>query len=803
MNISLRWIRDMVAGLEGDAEAIAARLALRGAPVDGIEAPGEGLADIVVGRVVTAEPHPNADRLRLCTVDGGDGLKQVVCGAPNVTAGAFYPFAPIGSVLPGDFTIKKAKIRGEVSEGMLCSAKELGLGVDHEGIMTLPGEYAPGSSFIEAMGLDDVTLDVEVTANRGDLLSHVGVARELATAGSEPVLPDVPDAPTIAPEYVSDAAEVSRNGITIRIEAPELCARYMGAVLRGVQIGSSPAWLQERLRGAGARPINNVVDATNYVMLELGQPLHAFNLSRLADQSIVVRQPRGSELIEPFMTLDGEERTLSADMLMICDADRPVAVGGVMGGENSQVDDTTRDILLECAWFDPRSIRKTRNALGISTDASYRFERGVDREQQRRALERAISVILATAGGALDGPVLDVDTNPWEATHLRLRLARIEAVLGVPFRATRVRELLSPLGFEVGDEDDGALDVRVPGFRDHDVTREIDLIEEVARSHGYDAFPDELGPYRPGSVPDNPLFQLEDELRDHLSARGLFETQTPAFVPPGEGDVEVANPLNSREPWLRRRLLPSLLRRLQRNLAHGNRDVRLFELGTSFARQGPGEAPRERAHLAAVLTGRRSPPHWSEPEQPLDVWDLKALATAVAEVAYRGAAAVRPAHEAGATFVQGFSFEILDGDGGVVGSAGRIPDARLDIPVWAGDVWGLEVALPDPVPTPREVVDVPLPQHPGSDRDLALVVGRGVAVGDVVRAVEDAGGTLLRQVTVFDVYQGEGLESGARSVALRLRFQAPDRTLKDKEVDRGVASVLKQLEEELGVRQRG
>src|SRR5690606_9226023 len=404
--------------------------------------------------------------------------------------------APVGAVLPGDFKIRKAKIRGEVSEGMLCSAKELRLGSDHAGILEIHGDFEPGQSFVEALGLDDVTLDVEITANRGDLLSHMGLARELADA-RHVVLPPVSGGPEVDLEYVTASPRASAGAVSVEVRDPDLCPRYMAAVVRGVRVGPSPEWLQTRLRGAGARPINNVVDATNYVMLELGQPLHAFDLSLLSGPGIVVRRPEPDET--RFVPLDAEERQIGADMLLICDLATPVAIAGVMGGRDSEVGADTRDLLIECAWFDPKSIRATRRALGMSTDASYRFERGIDPEAMRTALERCVALVLATAGRAVAAPVLDCAARAFRPAVVPLRLGPIERVLGVPFGEERVRALLTPLGFEIEDEAGGAeagadepgrvLRVRVPGFRSLDVRREIDLIEEIARTHGYDAFP--------------------------------------------------------------------------------------------------------------------------------------------------------------------------------------------------------------------------------------------------------------------------------------------------------------------------
>jgi len=654
---------------------------------------------------------------------------------------------------------------------------------------------------VEAFGLADVTLDVEITANRGDLLSHAGVARELASEGGGRMrLVEIPEAPALEVTYVGEGADASHGDVSIRIDDPDLCSRYLGAVLRGVRIGPSPAWLQERLRGAGARPINNVVDATNYVMLEQGQPLHAFDLSKLADSSIVVRRSRPDET--SFTTLDDEERTLGPDMLMICDADKGVAVAGVMGGKHSEVDETTTDVLLECALFDPKSVRATRRALGMSTDASYRFERGVDPAGMCTALERAAALILATAGGTLDGPVLDACPAPWACSTVDLRLGRIERLLGVAMGAEQVTNYLAPLGFEVVGRTEGTLHVRVPGFRSYDVTREVDLIEEVARTHGYDAFPAELRAYRPGTVPDHALFRMEDRLRDVLVGRGLYETQTPAFVAEGEGDVLVSNPLNTVEPYLRRALLPSVLRRVEYNFARGVHDVRLFEIGTSFRTRAPGEAPEEATHIAIAVTGSTAPPHWSVAARPYGVWDTKGLAETVA-VAAHGTATLEPAAGTLEGFAEEASFIIRSAGGEEIGRAGRVADGLVNAPVWAGPVWGIEISLPAEPASPAAVTYQPLPQFPASERDLALLVPTGTPAADVLACIERYAGRLLEELDVFDLYEGEGVAEGLRSIAVRLRFRSADRTLKDKEVDRAVRKVLGRLKEEMGVEHRG
>ncbi|HET6762192.1 MAG TPA: phenylalanine--tRNA ligase subunit beta, partial [Longimicrobiaceae bacterium] len=447
MNISYRWLKSLVPDLQGTPQQVADRLAMLGAPVDEVLDLGAEIGDVRIARVTDVRPHPNADKLRVCTVDAGTGeALQVVCGAPNVEAGRLYPFAPVGATLPGGMQIKKAKLRGEASEGMLCSARELGLGRDHAGLMTLSGDFAPGANFRDALGLDDARLLVDVTPNRSELLSHVGIARELAPGGQAGVsLPAFDGAPAVQVDARTAGAEGEAGGVRLAIEDVAGCPRYMAAVIRGVRIAPSPEWLATRLRAVGLRPINNVVDATNYVLHELGQPLHAFDLEKLAGPAIRVRRAGAGET---FVTLDGVERTLEPGDLMIADGQRSVAIAGVMGGLNSEVGDGTRDVLLECALFDPRSVRKTSRRLGLSTDASYRFERGVDPEGMPRALARAVELIVAVAGGTLKDAV-DLNAQPFERRVIELRPSRVERVLGVALPPEEIAALLKEIGFGV------------------------------------------------------------------------------------------------------------------------------------------------------------------------------------------------------------------------------------------------------------------------------------------------------------------------------------------------------------------
>ncbi len=798
MNISIRWLSDFVEGDLGSLEELTERLALSGFPVEGIQDFRQGLSDIVVGRVLEAQPHPDADRLKLCRVDAGTGEElQVICGAPNARSGGIYPFIPVGGVLPDGMKIRKAKIRGTHSFGMLCSAREMGLGQEHDGILELSGEYAPGTPFLEAVGLDDAILDVEVTANRGDLLSHIGVAREVGSVREG--LPSLPGTTPVPFELRSAPDRLEVDGVTFVHEAPEDSRRFLGAIVRGVKVGPSPDWLRLRLRAIGARPINNVVDATNYVLFELGQPTHAYDLAKLHGPEIRVRRARAGEEVT---TLDGEARTLTSEMLVIADADRTVDIAGIMGELETSVTEETVDLLLECAHFEPGGVRMTKKALGIQSDAGYRFERFVDAGGQERALARVLEIILATAGGELHPVVGDLHPRPWSDPEIALRLSRVEHLLGVPFEAERIGELLTPLGFEVVGADGDVLTVRVPGWRGADVTREVDLIEEIARRHGYDAFPATLGTFRPGTVPDHPLFHLEDETRRWMAGVGAWEAQTPAFVPAEQGEVELNNPLSTKEPVLRREILPSLLRRVEYNLARGNRDVRLYEFATSFRKGGPDGLPLEEPRLAVAIHGARDPGHWSASTEGFDIWDLKGWLEALAPRLWPGAT-VEPGSDLGIPVNPHLALVVKNAHGEVVGCGGVVADASVDLPPWAGSVFGIELRLPaDPAPAPA-IRATPLPTHPASERDLALLVADEVPAASIVSAARDAGGRLLEEAGVFDLYAGEGVPEGHRSLALRFRFQAEDRTLTDEEVEKALDRIVVRLREEFGVEVRG
>lgn len=834
MNVSHEWLKDFV---DHPLDAIRLRdlLTERCATVDAVEALRADLAPIVIARVVEAVRHPDSDHLSVTKVDAGGDLLDVVCGAPNVTAGKLYPFAPVGTVMPGGLKIEKRKIRGATSQGMLCSARELGLGDNHEGILELDVEVAPGTPLLRALPVGDARLVIDVTPNRPDLLSHLGVAREVAAATGSRLRDGMPDvaAPGSGRARPRRAESGGNAGpIRVAIQDAEGCPRYLGVTISGVSVGESPEWLVHRLQAIGSRPINNVVDVTNYMLHGYGQPMHAFDARKLGGSEIIVRRARPGEKL---VTLDGIERALEPWMTVIADASRATALAGVMGGRDSEVGAGTTSIFLEVANFDPARTRAMRRKLGISTDASYRFERGVDIDAGADRLMQAAALIVAVAGGAVEGDPVDVYPSPKDARVIDLRAERILRLLGEPVPAAEVIRLLRSVGFAtvvapgtemlVGAEE---FRVTVPAWRP-DAVIEADLIEEIARLRGFGTFSSELRPFRLGTVPDAPLWDTADRLRSLLVARGLFEVRPMPFTA-GSDDthVRVANPIAENEGHLRSGLLDTLARRAEYNLARMQGDIRLFEIGAAWE-PGGEVLPRETLRVGALIMGNRRPPHFTEPKVPrIDEWDAKALAEQIADVAFgAGAVTLRPGQDKGALW------EILANrrPETVIGWIRRV---SLDAPVWAAPTFGVEVVLStidsSPVAAPgrsargtpasgeegsagnnsraptagdaRLVRYRPLPTTPAVEFDLALLVPPGVSAARVESVIRAEAGELLERLALFDLYEGQGVPEGYRSLAWRLTFRHPDRTLRDKEIEGRRAKLLRTLEGELGIRPR-
>ena len=792
MNISLRWLQDFLRR-ELDPADVTARLAMLGAPVDAVETLHAELAPFVVGRVLEVGPHPDpkATKVRLTRVDDGSAEPlTVVCGAPNVTVGKHYPFARLGTRMPGPsgFTIEARPIRGVVSQGMLCSARELGLGEEHDGILELDTDAAPGTPLLDAVPLGDTRLVVDVTPNRPDLLCHKGVARELSASYGTPFrLPHLEGSDRLdVPAARHAGADDRVGGLQITLDDAASCPRFHAAVIQGVTVGPSPAWLRRRLEAVGVRSISNVVDATNYVMLELNQPMHAYDLARVQGGGLVVRRARAGERV---VTLDDVERPLTPEMVAIADGSGVIGIAGVMGGASSEVNADTRDILLEAAYWDPARIRRTRRDLNLGTEASYRFERGIDLWGGETAMRRCIELVLATAGGALVEAPLDLWPAPSFPPRIFLRAARVAQVLGVelPWHALE-RHLVAIGATVVSKPDDGRIAVDVPGWRP-DLRREIDLIEEIARLHGFDNFPAELRPFRVGRLPDAPEQAVSAAVRRGLVAQGFFEVVSlPMGAADGPESVRLLNPLAADDAWLRRRLLPGLVRLVEANWANRVADVRLFEIGTTFARGAPGERPREERRVAGVLTGRREPPHWTEDTGArFDLWDLKG----------RLDAAVALAIPEAEVQVEGQAWVVRDRAGRIVGEGGPL---MADAPPWAAPLFGFEL-LVDPAPR-RPAPFAPLPTTPSSERVLALLLPEAVRVAQVTAVLKRVGGALLERVDLVSDYRGAELPAATRSVAFRLTFRAPERTLRDSEVDDAEARLLAAVAAELGIQRR-
>jgi len=804
MLVSLSWLKDYV-DVPWGAHELAQRLTRIGAKVEGVHAFEHDYSKVVVGRITGARPHPEADALTVCEVDLGGRTLCSVTGAPNARAGLLVPVALPGATLPGlAGAVKETAVRGVLSEVVLCSERELGISDDHSGLMELPDDLVPGTPIVDALGLDDATLELEVYPNRPDHLSVFGIAREVAAiTGGELRAPAT---------GLVEGSDMVHDAAKVEVLDPDLCPRYVARVIRGVKIGPSPAWLAQRLRAAGMRPINNVVDVTNYVMLELGQPLHAFDYNKVAGHKIVVRRAKEGEAIK---TLDGQTRALDPDMLLICDADRPVAIAGVMGGEESEVTPETTDVLLESASFDPVSIRKTAKRLGMRTEASHRFERGVDPHLAPLAADRAAKLIAELAGGVVLKGAIDVAAELPSPKRITLRVSRVNGMLGTDLSPAEIKRILRSLDFQVElEKDASSLSVIVPTFR-RDIEGEADLIEEVARIHGYD----EIQPTLPKGAGvqgglSEPLPRVET-VRTLLADLGLHESITYSFISPKSFDrlriprehpwrkaIALANPLSEEQSVMRTSLVPSLVEAVALNARRQVTDVRLFEVGKVYI---PGdlpleELPDERWTLGLALTGQALTDVWGMPSRQVDFFDLKGIVEAVLEILGVAAEFVRAEHPA---LHPGRTAKLVTG-GKEAGWLGELhPEAAsqwdLKERVYLAEI-DLETLFKEARPRVRYR---PLPRYPAVQRDLALLVPKEVAASSVEAIIRREAGPYLTQVKLFDVYEGKQVPAGYRSVAYSMIYRAEERTLTDEEIAAAQSRIEKALADELGVTVRG
>ena len=823
MNISYRWLSRYV-DHDWTPDELAEQLTMAGLEVETVEPIGQYLDGVVVGEIQTVREHPNADKLVLCDVDLGKGEPvQIACGAPNVAKGQKAPVAPVGTTLnlpdPDDpetrveIDIEARALRGEDSHGMICSEEELGLSDDHSGIMVLGDDATVGQSLVDYLAGHDVTpddavFDIDLTPNRPDAASHIGVARDVAAlADTQLQRPEVE-----MPEPGGTVAEE----ITVHLEDEEGGPRYVAMLVRDVDVRQSPLWLRRRLSAIGLQPRNHVVDVTNFVLHESGQPLHAFDRAEIADDTIVVRRTEGET---DFTTLDDEERTLPDDTLLICDAERPVAVAGVMGGANSEVSEDTTDILIESAYFDPSTIRKTAKALDVQTDSSYRFERGVDRTGQVWAAARAAELIAELGDGRVVSGMVDAHPNPPADRTVDLRPDRLRSVLGMEVSAEEATRLLGTIGFEV-EQGENALRCTVPTWRP-DVDIEEDLIEEVARLHGYDQIPEPERVPVPSRAPEQrPEASLERKAREGLQGRGFREIYTNSMlridraerfnVPPAGSEkgeiVETKNPISEEMAALRPRLLPGALDVMQHNRNHGQEALRVFEFGHVYRRATDGEETivpgyAEHPALLIALSGPHAPTGWDTDPRDADIFDLKGVVETLLDDLRVPDVSLAPREtgpsENGQPPITLHQIDVAAGDTSL-GTIARVQDEvaadfDLDRPVFVAEFnWA---TLVDEAAAGLHRTYEPVSRHPVVDRDLAVIVHADQPVGPMQDTIRDTGAPLLRRVDVFDVYEGEGIDEEAKSVAFTLRFGA-DRTLTDEEVDEQIEAIVDALDAE-------
>jgi len=792
MKFTLSWLSNFVSVKDIAPAELAEKLTMLGLEVDAVTPLYQGLDKIITARVTSVRKHPNADRLSLCEVDTGEEVVPVVCGAPNVHQGMVTAMARPGVRLPDGMKIKKAKVRGEQSLGMLCSTRELGLSEDHSGIMELDSELAAGIPLTEALGLDDTMIEVDLTPNRPDCASVLGIGREVAGFTGQKLQLPVTDAPVLDSESID---------FTVSIADPEFCPRYSARKLTGVTIGPSPWWLQRQLLAVGMRPINNIVDITNFVMLEYGQPLHAFDFTRLRQGKIVVRCPEKGE--EKFTTLDGSERSLASDTLMICDGVGPVAVAGVMGGLDSEVTEGTTEILLESACFDPVSIRKTARRLNIPSEASYRFERGVDPNVTLLAMERAVELMTELAGATVCEGGADLYPGRKKRLELDLRVDRLCSLLGISLTSEEIAAYLQAIEIEVSEIGEPVLHLIIPSFRP-DIEREVDLVEEIARLYGYNEIPTTLPSIGMDYPVRDTLRQLRKDVATVCTGRDFYEAINYSFGDENHLDIlhlpehdarrkvtRLLNPLSEDQAVMRSMLLPGLLENVQRNINHQQPDLRLFEVGKVFIQNSAEGQPEERYQLCAVCSGLRypgaSPLYFSD--QQADLFDIKGLAetllTTLRLQGKTGALSFVPAPETSQPYAEPESFVTLMDDSLEIGRIGQVKVDVLQAMGIKQPVFFLEcdLELLQGLPKiPKKFV--PIPKYPKVKRDIALLVPEQVAAGELLQTIRKQRADLVESVDLFDVYSGKPIESGMKSVALSVTYRSAKKTLDDVSVDK-------------------
>lgn len=823
MKVSLKWLSEYVE-VPADLKAFCDRLDLTGTGVEGVERTGDMYDHVVTGQILEKQAHPDSDHMWVTKVDVGaanvdkDGNPeplQIVCGAQNFNQGDHVVVATIGAVLPGDFKIKKSKLRGVVSCGMNCSARELGIGSDHDGIMILPEDAPIGMPLADYLKLSDTVLDLEITPNRPDCLSMVGMAREVgamyAVDAKNPL-----DEMEVALKEGADLPSIEQLA-TVTVEDTDRCPRYTARVIKNVKVGPSPDWLAERVTAAGARSINNVVDVTNYILFLFGQPLHAFDYDKLVDETgkanVVVRAAKEGEKL---LTLDGEERELTTDMTVIATPEKAVGLAGVMGGLDTEVTDETTTILLEAATFEPGRTSRTSRNLGLISESSMRYERRVDDVEIDRMSAAAAQLLAEVSGGTVVPGLIDVYNTKTESEVLDFRISRFQGMMGETIPRDFIVDMLQRLGCTVSEKDEQTLTVVPPTFRP-DLEREIDLYEEVLRLYGMDRIPSTL-PGGPGRVGIKTEAQRTmDKINNTLRACGLNETMTYSFADPHELEqlrmptegmgipVELLNPLNAEQSVMRQSIIPGLMRSVAYNQSRGVHNIQLYETGVVFFGAEGRKSPKERNRLAVVMAGAMSDPSWNQASIAFDFFDGKGVIEslmrelAIAKPRFKALSAEEAPH-----LQPGRAAQVLDG-GTVLGWIGEIHPLACDAYDVQAPVVAFELDLDALIKCARPARDyVDVPVFPAVTMDVAFVVDESVTHEQLSRCISSAGGKLLDKAQLFDVYRDEErLGVGKKSMAYALEYRAADRTLTTEEVDKQHARLIKKVCGATGAEVRG
>ncbi len=786
MKITIEWLEELT-GLEFSVDELADTLTMLGHEVEEISSLIPDLQGIVIGNVLEVEPIPKSRHLKKCRVDVGGETLQIVCGADNVAAGQNVPVATVGSTLPGGLTIRKAKLMGVESQGMICSEAELGISADATGIMVLSNDAQIGSPLSSVLHDNETILELAITPNRPDCFGAIGIARDICAQKNVAFTP--PARPDIKP------AEQTQD-IAITLQDAEGCPRYTARLIRGVKVGPSPDWLVRRLQALGLRSISNIVDATNYIMYLTGQPLHAFDADKL-NGGIVVRRARKGE---KFTTLDQTERELCEDNLLICDEKQPIAVAGVMGGLDSEVSETTRDVLLESAYFDPLTIRRSAKYLGLSTDASKRFERGVDPNGVSYASDLAAQLILEIAGGQVASPLADAYPERIEARRISFRPERARKIAGHAISEDDMQDILQRLSCTV-ERTSSEWTVTAPTFRP-DLEREIDLIEEVIRIYGYNEIPASDYDWIFLQQQPNEFVRFLDKIRAASQSCGLTEAITIGmvsrqwagpFVRDEEQLFSIKNPLSEDMAVLRPSVFASLLHSVAYNLNRRQQQVHLFEIGSCFLAQGEGQAPKESMRFAGLLAGQREPESWLQKSDDVSFYDVKGKVARVLHMVgvreFDMSTRAIPHME--------YAVELTLADGCQAGYIGKLRKKAVSAFDIEAAVFGFELDVDAlyQAARARKVAYKPVSRYPAVERDIAVVVGRDHAAGDIAKTIRSTGGDLLRNLSLFDVYTGSQIPDDKVSIAFSLTFQSDHKTLKEQQVDEIMAAILRRLKE--------